>query len=50
MKSFTTQELGTLFVPLLNYYEDEDPADRTLIKAHVKHHIKELHEIIQRFR
>jgi hypothetical protein len=49
LKSFTLEELGTLFAPLLSSYEDEDPADLGLIRANLGKHVSQLHRIIQRF-
>lgn len=49
LKSFTGEEIHTLFQPLLGYYREENLAEFSVIRSHLQDHIMELHQVIQRF-
>ena len=49
LQSFEEGEIETLFQPLLGLYQDDSPADISVIQLNLKPHVKRLYQTLQNF-
>jgi hypothetical protein len=49
LKSFSREELGRLWQPLLEFYREENGNDSSVIVHHIEEHTGALYQVIQRF-
>jgi hypothetical protein len=49
LQSFEEDEIEALFQPLLGLYQDDSPADISVIQLNLKPHVKRLYQTLQDF-